>query len=81
MVHIDVQQPQQPSTSTANVDLYRQLICKPAWYEHPVIWKTQQLEEVESPKAHKTGTIDEPYTQCKLPPSRSRTECRKTLSE
>uniref|UniRef100_A0A915J4L4 Uncharacterized protein n=1 Tax=Romanomermis culicivorax TaxID=13658 RepID=A0A915J4L4_ROMCU len=78
---MDVQQPQQPSTSTANLDLYGQLICKPAWYEHSVIWKTQQLEEVESPKAHKTGTIDEPHTQRKLRPSMSRTERRKTLSE
>uniref|UniRef100_A0A915I9A7 Uncharacterized protein n=1 Tax=Romanomermis culicivorax TaxID=13658 RepID=A0A915I9A7_ROMCU len=59
MVPMDVQQPQQPSMSTANLDCYVQLIRKPAWYEHSVKWKNQQQEEVESHKAHKTCTMDE----------------------
>uniref|UniRef100_A0A915IIU5 Uncharacterized protein n=1 Tax=Romanomermis culicivorax TaxID=13658 RepID=A0A915IIU5_ROMCU len=52
-VPMDVQQPQQPSTSMANLDKYGQLICKPAHYEHSIKQKTQQ-EEVESSKAYKS---------------------------
>uniref|UniRef100_A0A915J2P3 Uncharacterized protein n=1 Tax=Romanomermis culicivorax TaxID=13658 RepID=A0A915J2P3_ROMCU len=59
MVPMDVQPLQQLSTSTPNLDRYGQLIHKPAWYDHLVKRKTQQQEEVESRKAHKTCMTDE----------------------
>uniref|UniRef100_A0A915IR49 Uncharacterized protein n=1 Tax=Romanomermis culicivorax TaxID=13658 RepID=A0A915IR49_ROMCU len=70
MVSMDIQQLQQPSTSTTNLDRYRQPIHKPA-----------QQEEVESRKAHSTHTMDEPHAGCRPPLSTSHTERRKTLSE
>uniref|UniRef100_A0A915I0R1 Uncharacterized protein n=1 Tax=Romanomermis culicivorax TaxID=13658 RepID=A0A915I0R1_ROMCU len=71
---IDIQQPQQPSTSTANLDRYGQLISKRARYEHSVKQKTQQPEEIESGKAHKARRTDEPHACCTSSASTSRTK-------
>uniref|UniRef100_A0A915K8H0 Uncharacterized protein n=1 Tax=Romanomermis culicivorax TaxID=13658 RepID=A0A915K8H0_ROMCU len=81
MVPMDIQLLQTPSTSTPNLDHYGQQIRKPAWYKHSVKQKTQQQEEVESHKAHKTRMMDELHAQRTLPPSTSLTEHNKTLSQ
>uniref|UniRef100_A0A915HRK6 Uncharacterized protein n=1 Tax=Romanomermis culicivorax TaxID=13658 RepID=A0A915HRK6_ROMCU len=72
---------QQLSTSTANLDRYSQPIPKPAQYEHSVKQKTQQQEEVQSRKAHKTCMRDEPHSRRRPLPSTSHTQCDKTPSE
>uniref|UniRef100_A0A915IDM4 Uncharacterized protein n=1 Tax=Romanomermis culicivorax TaxID=13658 RepID=A0A915IDM4_ROMCU len=81
MVPMDIQPRQPPSISTSNLNGHGQLIHKPARYEHLVKWKTQQQEEVESCKAHKTRTTDELHAQRTPPPSTSHTECSKTPSK
>uniref|UniRef100_A0A915J0J8 Uncharacterized protein n=1 Tax=Romanomermis culicivorax TaxID=13658 RepID=A0A915J0J8_ROMCU len=79
-VLLDVLQLQQPSTSTTQLDKHGQPIQKPAHYKHLIKRKTQQQEEVESPKAHKSRRMDEPHAQCTPLPSTSRTEQGKTPS-
>uniref|UniRef100_A0A915JY51 Uncharacterized protein n=1 Tax=Romanomermis culicivorax TaxID=13658 RepID=A0A915JY51_ROMCU len=81
MVPMDTQQPQQPSTSTANLDKNGQLFHKPAHYEHSIKRKTQQQEEVKSHKAHKSPKTDELHHQCTPPPSMPHTEHSKTPSQ
>uniref|UniRef100_A0A915JJE7 Uncharacterized protein n=1 Tax=Romanomermis culicivorax TaxID=13658 RepID=A0A915JJE7_ROMCU len=81
MVPMDVQQPQQPSTSTAKLNRYGQPICKPAPYEHSVKRETQQQEEIESHKAHKACTTDKPHLCCTPLPSTSRTKRGKMTVE
>uniref|UniRef100_A0A915HXM5 Uncharacterized protein n=1 Tax=Romanomermis culicivorax TaxID=13658 RepID=A0A915HXM5_ROMCU len=80
-VPMDVQQPQQTITSTANLHCYSQLILKPARYEHAVKQIAQQQEEIESPKAHKICMMDELNVGRTPPPSTSRTKRCKTPRE
>uniref|UniRef100_A0A915LEU5 Uncharacterized protein n=1 Tax=Romanomermis culicivorax TaxID=13658 RepID=A0A915LEU5_ROMCU len=80
-VPMDVQPPQVPSTSVSALDHHPRPIRRPGCYEHSVKGKTNQQEEVEYPKAHKTQMTDEPCTRRTQPPSTSHTECDKTLSE
>uniref|UniRef100_A0A915IA94 Uncharacterized protein n=1 Tax=Romanomermis culicivorax TaxID=13658 RepID=A0A915IA94_ROMCU len=81
MIQMDVQQPQQPSTSLANLDKHGQPIRKPAHYEHSIKGKTQQQEKVKYRKAHKACSMDEPHARHTLPPSTSCTEHGKMPSQ
>uniref|UniRef100_A0A915L3T3 Uncharacterized protein n=1 Tax=Romanomermis culicivorax TaxID=13658 RepID=A0A915L3T3_ROMCU len=80
MVPMDIQ-PQQSSTSTANLDKHGQLICKPAHYEHSIKRMTKQQEEVQSRKAHKAHVMDEPHARRTPRPSTSHTEHGKMPSQ
>uniref|UniRef100_A0A915K2G3 Uncharacterized protein n=1 Tax=Romanomermis culicivorax TaxID=13658 RepID=A0A915K2G3_ROMCU len=80
-VPMDVQPPQDPSTSTLAVDCHGQPIHRPSWYEHSPKLKQNQQEEVEYRKAHKMGMMDKPHTRQTLLPGTSPTEHGKTPSE
>uniref|UniRef100_A0A915K5Y2 Uncharacterized protein n=1 Tax=Romanomermis culicivorax TaxID=13658 RepID=A0A915K5Y2_ROMCU len=78
---MDAQQPQQPSTSTPQLDKHSQPIQIPDWYKHSIKPKTKQEEEAEYRKAHKACTIDELHARRTPPPSMSPTKPDKRPSK
>uniref|UniRef100_A0A915KLI4 Uncharacterized protein n=1 Tax=Romanomermis culicivorax TaxID=13658 RepID=A0A915KLI4_ROMCU len=78
MVPIAVQPPKVPTKSVLALNHHSQPIKK---NEHSVKWKTQQQDEVEYRKAHKTRMRDELHARQTLLPSTLHTERGKTPSE